>query len=308
MTREIRELSFKRILFATDFLESSRLALDYAVAMAHHFQATLVLLHVVTLSPPAQGAELVTSKPSVTRQDAETRLKAFAAGVIRTGVSVEILLAEGIPWEAILEATRTRNADLLVLGVHGIHRGLEHLLIGSNTEKILLSASCPTLTVGAHVRGGIDLDPAWNRILYLADSSPSADASGAYAFLLGNEFKVPVDVCYLSTGLPEDADKLRAGWQDRHHAMLAATLPTKELSAQTDVCELDPSRALEQLLSKTEELASGLLVLDVHPESQFARHFHGSLVYSLVAKAACPILSISQSLPVASAVKRADLS
>jgi nucleotide-binding universal stress UspA family protein len=59
----MNELGIKRILFATDFLESSRLALDYAVAFAHHFNSTVVLLHAVELSPAAEGAEAVTAQP-----------------------------------------------------------------------------------------------------------------------------------------------------------------------------------------------------------------------------------------------------
>jgi nucleotide-binding universal stress UspA family protein len=60
----------KRILFATDFLESSRLALDYAMAFAHHFKATIIMLHVLELSNPAIVAELSTTRPCVTRNAA----------------------------------------------------------------------------------------------------------------------------------------------------------------------------------------------------------------------------------------------
>ena len=40
-----------------------------------------------------------------------------------------------------------------------------HLLIGLNTEKILLSESCPTLSVGAHVLAGIDLAVEVNAVV-----------------------------------------------------------------------------------------------------------------------------------------------
>ena len=42
-------LTIRKILFATDFLESSRLALDYAVAMAHHFGGEILMLHATEL-------------------------------------------------------------------------------------------------------------------------------------------------------------------------------------------------------------------------------------------------------------------
>jgi nucleotide-binding universal stress UspA family protein len=53
------ELKVQRILFATDFLESSRLALDYAVAFAEHFKATIMMLHVVELSQAAREVEVM---------------------------------------------------------------------------------------------------------------------------------------------------------------------------------------------------------------------------------------------------------
>jgi nucleotide-binding universal stress UspA family protein len=68
----------KRILVATDFLESSRLALDYAVAFALHFKATVVVLHALELQTPAQDAEIFTSRPSVTRLAAVERIEAIA--------------------------------------------------------------------------------------------------------------------------------------------------------------------------------------------------------------------------------------
>ena len=64
----MERIRIKKILFATDFLECSRLALDYAVALAHHFKATLLLLHAVELSPAAEEVEAMGTGPSVSRK------------------------------------------------------------------------------------------------------------------------------------------------------------------------------------------------------------------------------------------------
>ena len=115
----MNELRIKQILFATDFLESSRLALDYAVAFAHHFKSTVVLLHAVELSPAAEGAEAVTAQPSLSRKEAEERLEAFAAGLRRTGLEVKTLIEDGTPCQVIISEVKAHAPDLLVLGVHG---------------------------------------------------------------------------------------------------------------------------------------------------------------------------------------------
>jgi len=103
---------------------------------------------------------------------AEERLEAFAAGLRRNGLEVETNVEDGTPCQVILDAVKAQAPDLLVIGVHGVHRGVGHLLIGSNTEKILLSVSCPTLSVGAHVLAGIDLHLKLNRIVYCTDFTP----------------------------------------------------------------------------------------------------------------------------------------
>ena len=131
------EIKVRRILFATDFLESSRLALDYAVAFAEHFKAVIVMLHVVELSQAARAFEVERPGQSMMRKFDDQRLETLAVGVRRLGLSVEVHTDDGIPCEVILRAVETYKADLLVLGVHGVHRGLGHLLLGSNTEKIL---------------------------------------------------------------------------------------------------------------------------------------------------------------------------
>ena len=121
---------------------------------AQHFKATIVMLHVVLLSQPSREAELEMSGPSMTRKAAQERLEILAKGVRRLGIPVETHGVDGLVCEAIIASVTTYDSDLLVLGTHGVHLGLDHLLIGSNKEKILLGAECPTLRWGPRSIGG----------------------------------------------------------------------------------------------------------------------------------------------------------
>jgi len=151
--------AMRNIVFATDFLESSRLALDYAVAFSHHYAARLIIVHAFELSHEAEEAEILSHRASISRENALARLQAFATGVRRVGVNTEIDLREGEPCAAILTSAAENKADLLVLGTHGIYRGLQHALVGSNAEKVLLSAGCPTQSEPAmHERSGSSID------------------------------------------------------------------------------------------------------------------------------------------------------
>lgn len=70
----------KSTVFAIDFLESSRLALDYAAAFAHRFDAMLTITHAFELKPEAEEVELMSHGPCLSRQNAQIRLDTFASG------------------------------------------------------------------------------------------------------------------------------------------------------------------------------------------------------------------------------------
>ena len=285
-------LPIQRIVFATDFLESSRLALDYAVAFAHQFKVDLTIVHAFELPHEAEESELLSHKASVSREMALTRLEGFAAGVRRLGIHAEIDLREGDPCRTVSRSAVENQADLLVLGTHGVYRGLEHLLLGSNAEKILLSAPCPTLTVGRHVMAGIDLDLRFSEILFVSDFTSEAASAASYVLMLGNLLGARVELLPVA---PENVslnpDLLRES-AEVHCLRLAEN----SMGSVRDWS--DPKYYLERLMAPSEILlratqsVDSLIALGVHSMSRWDRHLHTSFAYELVANSTCPVLSI----------------
>ena len=285
----------KRILFATDFLGSSHLALDYAVAFAQHFKATIIMVHALELPYPATEVEIETSRPCLTRKHALGRMEAIAHSARRTGLEVETFVEDGIPHEVILRAVDHHSANLLVLGVHGIHRGVEHLLIGSNTERILLSTNCPTMTVGAHVLSGVDPKLHFKEILYFSDLSVEATAAAPYAVFLGNEFHASIDVCQLLPLLAENNPKLRQDLSREYCETIRREFPESDPNWVLPSFHLDRGMELDEIIKRAQSQIAGLIVLGIHTESQLGRHLHTSFAYQLLAKATCPVVSIRHS-------------
>lgn len=282
-------LKLKRILVATDFLESSRLALEYAIAFARHFGASIILLHVLELEYAAQEMEAETSRPSMTRKAAQKRLETIAEEVRNSRIAVDTLLLSGIPSDVILTSIGTQNADLLVLGIHGTHRGLMHLLIGSNTEKIFLSATCPTMTVGAHVLTGFNPALQFKEILLFTDSSSTSAMVSAYASFFSKKFNAPVDICELaaknSLGPEPIAAEVVCGSSHPSAGQLGARKKPNDL-------EIDPGKEATALLGRARNYQAGFIILEVHAEASLVRHFHTSLAYRLLAEANCPVISV----------------
>jgi nucleotide-binding universal stress UspA family protein len=55
-------------------------------------------------------------------------------------------LAEGVPYERILELAEERKIDIIILNTHG-KSGLERALLGSTAERVVRGAHVPVFSV-----------------------------------------------------------------------------------------------------------------------------------------------------------------
>jgi nucleotide-binding universal stress UspA family protein len=129
-------LPIRTILHPTDFSAQSEYALSSACSLARDHQAKLIMLHVTT---PTQD-------PWFKEDLEELRRKLNQWHAEETGVAVERELAEGIPFEGILQVAANSQCDLIVMGTHG-RSGLGRALLGSVAEQVVRRAPCPVLTV-----------------------------------------------------------------------------------------------------------------------------------------------------------------
>jgi nucleotide-binding universal stress UspA family protein len=81
----------------------------------------------------------------------KARLDAFVADKladVSANLKIHKMVDAGEPYGAILDCADSEHADLIVMSSHG-RSGLSRMLIGSVTDKVLRSASCPVLVVPA---------------------------------------------------------------------------------------------------------------------------------------------------------------
>jgi nucleotide-binding universal stress UspA family protein len=76
---------------------------------------------------------------------AERYLGEIAAAAQAAGVPCECVTIEGeFPAEAIVKVAAKRKCDLIVMASHG-RRGITGVLLGSETQKVLILAKVPVL-------------------------------------------------------------------------------------------------------------------------------------------------------------------
>jgi nucleotide-binding universal stress UspA family protein len=142
----------KRILAPTDFSANSRIAVDYACALAAQNDSELHLLHVLqdimVLAPPDPTGVygLPANYEDRIRAAAEAALTALPDQIWPGRHRVVRALRQGSAFAEIVRYARENEIDLIVIGTHG-RTGLAHVLLGSVAEKVVRKADCPVLTV-----------------------------------------------------------------------------------------------------------------------------------------------------------------
>lgn len=153
-------MNVRSILYATDFSTDSRVALDYAAALASAWNAKLTIVHVDDVTPGLVFGDVGYGYlPEVDRIAYEQHEQLKAMEPTGTTVQCERLLLRGNAADEILAAAESVAADIIVIGTHG-RTGLRRALMGSVAEKIVRSAACPVLTVKHPLLGGdVDDEP-----------------------------------------------------------------------------------------------------------------------------------------------------
>lgn len=142
----------RRILAPVDFSQHARQALRYAMEIAAAYDARLQLLHVVeeAIHPAFYSVSVNTWYQQVPElmTNSKREMEKMLDEVDGPAVPHEIHVVEGHAVRDIIKFAETYNTDLIVIATHGL-TGIEHLLLGSTTEKVVRIAPCPVLTVKA---------------------------------------------------------------------------------------------------------------------------------------------------------------
>jgi nucleotide-binding universal stress UspA family protein len=140
----------KRILIPFDFSEYAKKSFQYAVNLAKKFQAELDLLYVVDLDVhPALYAWGMKSVLQII-PDIEKKAKNDFKKIIKqentAGLKINTFFREGKPHREIVKFANEKKHDLIIMATHALS-GIDRLLLGSVTEKVIRSAPCAALTL-----------------------------------------------------------------------------------------------------------------------------------------------------------------
>ena len=145
---------FRHILFPTDGSPTSARAMKTAIALAKTCKAELTAIHVIPPWTPPAYVEGILPYPELYSPEEYKRITEKAAGVMLEKVAAAAktarvkcdtaIVGKAPVWKAIIAAARSKGCDVIVMASHG-RKGLEGILLGSETHRVLTHSKTPVL-------------------------------------------------------------------------------------------------------------------------------------------------------------------
>jgi nucleotide-binding universal stress UspA family protein len=143
---------FRNILIATDGSALSEKLLGPGPALARALGAKITGLHVIPEHLPAFSGEMAWVNETLrarfrqgARETGNRYLDRVEAAARAAGVPFERVLAQNDHvWKGIIATAEARGCDLILMAAHG-RRGLSGLLLGSETNRVLVHSRVPVL-------------------------------------------------------------------------------------------------------------------------------------------------------------------
>lgn len=144
-------MSYNKILLTTDGSERSEAAVDQTIELAKISDAEIHILYVVDIgfdSSYGSVTNLMSQLESVENFEeiGEKATESIKKEVEEKGITPRIVIERGVPHEKITSYAEEEDIDVIVMSTHG-RSGLDRMLLGSVTEKVIRSSKIPVLTV-----------------------------------------------------------------------------------------------------------------------------------------------------------------
>ena len=142
---------FTKILFPTDFSETSWKAMDYIKQMKQNGLNEVIVLHVTDGDTLEKIEHLISSERvqqirSKICQETRDALQATQKDLQAGGFNVKVVTRSGHPAQEILKLEEEEDVSGVVMGSHDL-RGLEKMFVSSVSETVVHKSKRPVVIV-----------------------------------------------------------------------------------------------------------------------------------------------------------------
>jgi nucleotide-binding universal stress UspA family protein len=270
-----------KILVPVDFSKPSEKALKVASDLARKNKAELFVLHVVEMAETLFGTEQFNVNDEQIVFFMKMAKKKFSKFLDKTyleGLSVRDSVLLGSPTMGINELQEDENIDLIVMGSNGAS-GIDEILIGSNTEKVVRHSNVPVLVV----KPGLE-NLEINNIAFASNFDEENINAFHRALSFAESFNANLHLLYVN--LPGNQFYSTAEIKEQIKAFLSkANYDTNNITIYNDYSiELG-------VINGSKSLEADVIAMPTHGRKGLSHFFNGSIGEDVVNHSTLPVIT-----------------
>jgi nucleotide-binding universal stress UspA family protein len=270
----------KRILVPTDFSEYAENALKVAAIIAKKNNCEIFLLHLLEL--PNQMNDAVTGGSSIPEvmlfiKKANETLQKTKEQPYLNGISVNASVQFERAFSGILSFNKKNEIDLIVMGSHGTS-GIEEVLIGSNTEKVVRLSEIPVLVIKKDIR-----DFKFNNFVFASDFSKETKKPFKKMIEFAKIFNANLYLVTICT--PNSFKTTKMSEEIMKNFIASFEIENYSTHIYNDV------NIENGIINFTNSIDADLIGLCTHGRTGFAHFFNGSISEDLVNHTVKPVIT-----------------
>ncbi len=277
------KFNIKHIVVPTDFSEAAYAAVDHAVDIAKRFGAEITLVHILETGAYAGIFSPSRKTEYDENEHAQEKLQDEAHKLERDhGINVsQSVVSGGRIHDEVINVVEEHNADLVILGTHGV-AGWAEFFVGSNAFKIVTQSPCPVLTIQAAAG-----KPNCDHIILPIDRTSETLQKVPYAAVLAKMFDSTI---HIATLLSDDEPETRFKF-DTKVKQITDYLDREEIPHTENI--LTGSNLANMTMNFAESKEGNLIVMMTEQESNLTGFLMGPYAQQVVNHSKIPVLSVS---------------
>jgi nucleotide-binding universal stress UspA family protein len=286
-------VSFKKILFPTDFSPNANHALTHAMQIANFQNGELIVQHVVSdyFERHSHWSTLFDIHELQTAMDNYVDGQMSTAVPSDSGITIRRVISKGKPAEAIAALAEKEMADIVVMGSAK----------GATTGKVIRLTNRPVLAVSART-GEHDANPHYRvqRILVATDFSEHSKRVVQYAFELKQLTGASIHMLYVV----ETPKALEFGLRQGHFTnavekmkewaanQLVNLTPDEFVNDPSTVRTVEMGSPSDCIARVARNISADVTILGTHEYGAVHTHVLGTTTDKLLTKTLIPVLAL----------------
>lgn len=278
----------KTILVPIDFSNQSKHALDLAVQIAKKGDIKIEAINIIEGLQPSsfntmgEGAANYSEDEFFLKkliEKTKENLQNLVEQSKYKGVKITPAVSIGNPYQSIAKAIADHNADLVVMGTKGVS-GIDEVMIGSNTERVVRYSKCPVITL----KSAVDFDQV-KHIVLATNLMDSNDRVVTEIIKLQKLTGAKIHIVKVNT--PNYFHTQRQSEKEFGKFVKRHDLHDFDTVLYNDITEEDG------IMSYAEDVKADLIALGTHGRTGLLHLLSGSIAEDLVNHSQIPVWTLS---------------